>query len=150
VRYRAGDEVAAAAQIAQLEAIGKTPMIQPYLGGVDTIGETALVYIDGTFSHALRKGPLLVAGAHPVDGVFAVEEMSPRSPTAAELALGARVMVFLRAKFDTVLLYARIDLVPLDVAHPVVLEVELTEPSLFHGYAPGSADLLARAILRRA
>jgi hypothetical protein len=32
---------------------------------------------------------------------------------------------------------------------PLVLELELTEPSLFHAYAPGSAERLATAIAGR-
>ena len=38
-------------------------MLQPYLESVDTSGESALMYIDGRFSHAIRKGALLPAGA---------------------------------------------------------------------------------------
>jgi O-ureido-D-serine cyclo-ligase len=33
---------------------------------------------------------------------------------------------------------------------PVVLELELTEPSLFFVHAPGSAQRFARAVLERA
>ncbi|HYZ19179.1 MAG TPA: hypothetical protein VE615_06525, partial [Gaiellaceae bacterium] len=40
------------------------------------------------------------------------------------------------------LLYARVDLLP----GPLVLEVELTEPSLFVGYADGAAERFADAI----
>ncbi len=41
--------------------------------GVDTAGETALVYLDGRFSHAVRKGPMLPVGtAHGVDVVRAL------------------------------------------------------------------------------
>ncbi len=149
-RFRPGDHAAAEAHVHRLSALGKTAMVQPYLDNIDTLGETALVYIDGQFSHALRKGPLLVAGAEPAAGLFAVEEMSPRTPTAAEAALGDRVMAHLAVRFGEPLLYARVDLVPLDAATPLVLEVELTEPSLFHVYAPGSAERLAEAIVRRA
>ncbi len=149
-RYRSGDHEAAEAHVHRLAALGKTAMIQPYLGDVDTMGETALVYIDGRFSHALRKGPLLVAGADPAAGLFAVEQMSPRTPTAAEMALGEQVMAHLAERFGEPLLYARLDMVPLDATTPLVLEVELTEPSLFHAYAPGSAQRLAEAIVCRA
>jgi glutathione synthase/RimK-type ligase-like ATP-grasp enzyme len=149
-RYRPADHEAASAHVAHLLAIGKTPMIQPYLRDVDTTGETALVYIDGELSHGLRKGPLLRAGAGLVEGVFAIETMSPRTPSGAERDLGARVITHLTERFDETLLYARVDLIPNGADGPVVLEVELTEPSLFHDYAPGSADRFAAAILRRA
>jgi O-ureido-D-serine cyclo-ligase len=48
------------------------------------------------------------------------------------------------------LLYARVDLIHDDDGAPRVLELELTEPSLFFGHAPGSADRFARVIVERA
>jgi hypothetical protein len=36
-----------------------------------------------------------------------------------------------------------------DDGRPALLELELTEPSLFLPYAPGSADRLARRVLAR-
>jgi hypothetical protein len=44
------------------------------------------------------------------------------------------------------LLYARVDLVPGDDGRPLVLEVELVEPSLFLRFDDGAADRFARAI----
>jgi hypothetical protein len=46
-------------------------------------------------------------------------------------------------------LYARIDLIPDAEGRPRVLEVELTEPSLFLSHSDGAADRLAAAIVRR-
>jgi hypothetical protein len=43
------------------------------------------------------------------------------------------------------LLQARVDLVPTDKG-PVVLEVELTEPSLYLSYAAGATERFAHAI----
>ena len=48
------------------------------------------------------------------------------------------------------LLYARVDLIHDDDGAPRVLELELTEPSLFFAHAPGSAERFARAIVERA
>ncbi len=45
------------------------------------------------------------------------------------------------------LLYARVDLIPGPDGTPVLVELELTEPSLFIGYAEGAPDRLADAIL---
>jgi hypothetical protein len=45
------------------------------------------------------------------------------------------------------LLYARVDLLPGD--EPALLELELTEPSLFFAHAPGAAERFARAVLAR-
>ena len=44
------------------------------------------------------------------------------------------------------LLYARVDLLPDEAGDPVVIELELTEPSLWLSSAPGAADRLAGAI----
>ncbi len=129
-----------------LVAAGRSVMLQPYLPGVDTHGETALVYIAGRFSHAVRKGPLLPPGAPPTDALFAPEEITPRTPAAEELAIGERVLTML--PFGE-LLYARVDLIR-DEAHlPCVLELELAEPSLFFEYAPGSAQRYVAATLAR-
>jgi len=46
-------------------------------------------------------------------------------------------------------LYARVDLIRGDHGAPVVLELELTEPSLFLAQAAGSAERLAAAIIAR-
>ena len=47
------------------------------------------------------------------------------------------------------LLYARVDLIPGADGEPVLLELELTEPSLFFGHAADAAPRLADAILAR-
>lgn len=47
------------------------------------------------------------------------------------------------------LLYARVDLIPDDEGRPVLLELELTEPSLFFGVAPGALDRFADAVVAR-
>jgi len=48
------------------------------------------------------------------------------------------------------LLYARVDLIHDDDGTPRVLELELTEPSLFFAHASGSANRFAQAIIDRA
>ena len=47
------------------------------------------------------------------------------------------------------LLYARVDLIPGPDGEPLLVELELTEPSLFLGWAAGAASRLADAILNR-
>jgi hypothetical protein len=106
-----------------------------------------LVYLDGAFSHSIRKGPLLSLGAGPTEGLFAEETIEPRTPAEAELALGARVLAMLEARFGTPV-YARVDLAPAN-GGPVVLEVELTEPSLFFRNADGAAGRFVAALSRR-
>jgi len=47
------------------------------------------------------------------------------------------------------LLYARVDLLPGADGEPVLIEFEVTEPSLFLEHGEGSADRLADAIVAR-
>lgn len=130
---------------------GRHVMVQQYLGQVDTIGETALVYIDGTFSHAVRKAALL-EGPYRVDGLHK-EEMTARDATEAERALADRVIAaipeLVPGAADGVLLYARVDLLRDTAGSPVLLELELAEPSLFLGLAEGAVELFADAIAAR-
>ena len=140
-RYEPG-ELGAAAQVAELHAAGHTVMVQPYVQEVDSHGETSLIYLNGEFSHAVHKDPILVAGGGPAAGGLYVEEhMSPAEAADQELALGERAFAALPFAREE-LLYARIDVVP----GPKVLEVELTEPSLFIGYAEGAPERFAGAI----
>jgi len=125
---------------------GRSVMLQPYLASVDRDGETALMFIDGRFSHAIRKGPLLPAGAPATAALFAAEDIRPRVPGADELAVAERVMTHL--PFDP-LLYGRVDLIRDEAGRPCVLELELTEPSLYFSYQPGSAQRFASAALAR-
>ncbi|MGC0415687.1 ATP-grasp domain-containing protein [Embleya sp. AB8] len=134
----------AAGHATSLLAAGRTVMVQPYLAAVDTVGETALVYFDGVFSHAVRKGPMLDGDAELIDGLYRAEEIAAREPSAAEFAIAARVLT--EIPFAP-LLYARVDLIPGADGTPTVLELELTEPSLFLAYAPGAADRLADSIV---
>ena len=134
------------AHMRQLLAAGRSVLLQPYLEGVDRDGETAVIHIGGSFSHAIRKGPLLPPGAPPTGSLFAPEEITVRTPEADELIVAQRVLAAL--PFGA-LLYARVDLIRDAAGAPCLLELELTEPSLFLGYAPGSAQRLVAATLAR-
>ena len=54
---RWADPVDVLAHVAGLVGAGRTAMVQPYLTSVDDAGETAMLFIGGRFSHAVRKGP---------------------------------------------------------------------------------------------
>lgn len=136
-RYVAGDhDELAAAHADSLLAAGRAVMVQPYLRAVDTAGETALLYFAGELSHAVRKGPLLTPAMAPVPGAYKQEEIVAREPSGGEVAVADAVLDAMSAvpgspagRAD--LLYARVDLVPGDDGEPVLLELELTEPSMF-------------------
>ncbi len=88
-----------------------------------------------------RSRSSLRAGARPPRVLYVEEQMSPVEAAEQELVLGERVLAALPFAREE-LLYARIDVLP----GPKVLEVELTEPSLFIGYAEGAAERFAAAI----
>ena len=135
---------AARAHLAALLGAQRSALLQPYLAGVERHGETALIYIAGRFSHAVRKGPLLPAGGAATPGLFAPEEISARGAEKDELAVGAAALAAI--PFGT-LSYARVDLIRDADGGPRILELELTEPSLFLAHAPGSAGRLVEAVL---
>jgi glutathione synthase/RimK-type ligase-like ATP-grasp enzyme len=133
----APDELDAAAKlVARIHADGETAMVQPYLG--DAV-ETGLVYVDGRYSHAVRRRvPLPEAGEQDVlylDEDLGPAEASDRDRTTAEAALACA---------GSELLYGRVDLMA-----GVVLELEIAEPSLYLTYAEGAARRFAEAITRR-
>ncbi|MDE1881007.1 MAG: hypothetical protein KGI89_10735 [Euryarchaeota archaeon] len=113
-------------------------MVQPYLRSVETVGEIALIFLDGKFSHAIRKEPFLSASR--------VSFVPPRAyPNGRQKALGRAV---LRAVPDRTL-YARVDLLRDDDGRWCVGEAELTEPYLYLTTRPGAVEALAAAIERR-
>lgn len=127
---------------------GRTVMVQPYVASVDERGETALVFVDGRYSHAIVKQALLVPGQRAnEEKLFATEKLHAVDPTAAERAAAEAVLNAIPFARDE-LLYARVDLVLDEDGSPAVLELELVEPSLMLPQAPaGVADALAQAII---
>jgi O-ureido-D-serine cyclo-ligase len=146
-RYRRAQSAGAVAHVARLLAEQRSVLLQPYLASVDEHGETALMFFDGEFSHAIRKGPLLVADEGPTENLFATETISARTPGADELALARATLSALGT--DEPLLYARIDLIRDAAGAPRLLELELTEPSLFFPYGEGAAERFVAALKRR-
>lgn len=122
---------------------GKTAMVQPYMMAVDEIGETAQLFIGGEYSHAIRKGPLLVPNVEgeKEHGLFLKEDISPREPKPEQRELATAVMGYVSQRFG-VPLYARVDLLEDSEGKPVILELELVEPSMFFATAPDSAARL--------
>ena len=132
-----------------IHASGRSVMIQPYLKSVDTSAETALIFIAGVFSHAIRKGPLLQldnAAQEFHGGLFIKEEIAARTATPAQLKVAHQALTIAPQGW----LYARVDLIDDDQGNPVVLELEMVEPSLFFevdsDIATGAPGRLAQAI----
>ena len=146
LRLSRDDTGRARLHVERLLADGRSVLLQPYLGAVDQRGETAMIYIDGRFSHAIRKGPLLRPSAGLVEGLFAPEDIQPREPTKDE---GRVAKLAFNAIPGEAPLYARVDLLTGPDGQPVVLELELVEPSLFFDQGEGAARRFAEALRER-
>lgn len=137
----AGGDVAAVEHVRGLLARGKAVMVQPYLSAVDADGETAVLVFGGEVSHAARKAAVLTVGTGVDNTIDSRQLVTPREPAPEEVALAERVLSVVRGWGDE-LLYARVDMLP----GPVLIELEVTEPSLFLRHAPGSAARFAAAV----
>jgi len=112
-------------------------LVQPFLRAVEDHGERALVWIDGDFTHAVRKSPRF--SGHD-------EQVSEALPiSAAERRVGEAAL----APIARDLLYARVDVSPGDDGSPLVMELELVEPSLFLKQHPPALERAVRGIVRR-
>jgi len=136
LRFGARDAAAGEAHLARLLA-ERDVLVQPYVSSVEGHGERALVWIDGAFTHAVRKSPRF--GDDPEH----VSEAIPIEPD--ELALGERAL----EPHAHELLYARVDVARGPDGRPRVMELELVEPSLFLRQCPAALERLAAGIARR-
>lgn len=132
-----------------LLASGRPTMVQPYVSSVDTDGETALLFFDGTFSHAIRKGPMLSREAAVRVEPELREEITPRVPADATIDFGSRVLETAVGLLGHRPLYARVDVAHRADGSPTLMELELAEPSLFLEHGEGSADRLVAATMQR-
>jgi hypothetical protein len=112
--------------------------VQKYLPSVEGYGERALVWIDGEFTHSIRKNPRLMGEA---------EAAGPGLPIESdERKLGEAALAgFPPGK----LLYARVDMARDAEGRPRVMELELIEPSLFLRQDPAALARMAGAISGR-
>jgi glutathione synthase/RimK-type ligase-like ATP-grasp enzyme len=110
-------------------------MVQPYLESVDASGERALVCLAGQVSHAVRKTARFAGGQERVEAAVI---------GADERALAERLLALYPDA-----LYARVDLARDARGALLLMELELTEPSLFLGYRSDGAAHFAACILHR-
>lgn len=117
-------------------AAERDALVQQYLPAVEGYGERALIWIDGALTHAVRKSPRFEGD---------VEQVSEALPIApAEAALAERVL----ASIDMPKLYGRVDMAPGPDGQPMIMELELVEPSLFFRHSPEALARLVRALER--
>lgn len=132
---------------ARLHDAGRTVMIQPYLTAVDQHGETALLFFGGRYSHAIRKGAMLGGPYQGVPSLYKREHIRPRQPSLAERETAEKSLAAVPFPADR-LLYARVDLIR-GPDGPVLVELELTEPSVFLRHDAGAAERFAEAVCAR-
>lgn len=135
LRFSSSDWRAAQDLLVEICSSGEA-MVQPYLETVETSQERSLIFIDGVFSHAVRRDPVLRTGSYG----------GTRTRVADDelwLCEGA-----LRGLETGPLLYARVDVIRDARGDVRVMELELIEPSLYFTAFPEAAQTLADAIVR--
>jgi glutathione synthase/RimK-type ligase-like ATP-grasp enzyme len=145
-RYVPEDFKAALEHVHRLQAAERTVMIQPYRPEIEARGEVAVLFIGGVYSHSIRRGAILkdagaVHNSEVIPANIRSHEATPEERSLAELAL-SKV-----PGGPAGLLYARVDLVPGPDGKPEILEVELTEPTLFLSFSQGGVERLADCIV---
>lgn len=133
-------------EVAEIEAYyaERALMAQPFLHAIPTEGEFSLFYFNGEYSHAILKRPKALD--------FRVQEEHGGSNTAvvaapALLEAGA----FVLSALDETPLYARVDFVRANDARNFwLMELELTEPSLYLRMDSAAPERFARALNERA
>ena len=144
--------------IDQIHASGRVAMLQPYEPAVDSVGETAVLCIDGEPSHTLRKRAVLRPDeVAPVrdDAIGAAEVMydpglvTPSEAADDELALAREIVAEVTRRFDYLPLYARVDMIRDGDGAPTLMELEAVEPNFYLDQVPATTEIVVDAILRR-
>jgi len=115
-------------------------LVQRYSPRVVEPGEHCLVFLDGEFSHAVRKRSLFMGGRHAGPEGMRVEA------DRDEIATAERI---LSSTGFPAPLYARIDLLRDESGVPCLLELEMVEPSLFLDCDDVAATRLVRGLETR-
>lgn len=113
-------------------------MIQPFMPGVLSEGEVSMIFLEGRYSHAVRK--------RPRPGEFRVQEehggsVEREEPTATLVGQAADAL----AVAPPGSLYARVDGL-VENGKLIVSELEMIEPKLYFTWHEGAADTMAAAI----
>jgi glutathione synthase/RimK-type ligase-like ATP-grasp enzyme len=114
-------------------------LVQPYLREIEARGEVSIVCVEGAPCHAVRKVPAA--------GDFRSQEHHGADCTTIPLTEAHRAIAMAALECAPgPTLYARVDVVETD-AGPLLMELELIEPTLWLRWSPSTAGILADAIL---
>jgi glutathione synthase/RimK-type ligase-like ATP-grasp enzyme len=144
-RYDADDGARAYDHVRRLQASGRTVMVQPYLSDIEEKGEVAVMYLGGSYSHSICRRALLKQAGLPKESAGMPLDFRAYEATLAERWLADRVMTHIPGG-SCGLLYGRVDLIPGLGGETMILEVELTEPSLFLEFSTGGVERLTDCI----
>lgn len=118
-------------------------LVQRYVSTVEDYGERSLVWVEGEITHAVRKRRRLEGEEESVS-------QSAVPMAAAELDLARRAVDVARELGGAAPMYARIDLAPDPASgRPLVMELELIEPSLYFSRGPAALDRMVAAVAAR-
>ncbi len=120
--------------------VSRPVLVQPFLPDIAN-GELSMIFLDGTFSHAVLKSPR--SGDFRTQSEFGAV-IRPASPRREESELAERVLHVLPRPP----LYARIDVVHTS-SGAKLMELELIEPELFLDTDSGAVSRFADAVERR-
>lgn len=122
---------------------GQAFLVQQFITEIQAQGEISLTYMDGQYSHAVRK--------RPARGDFRVQQEHGGSAEAIQPSTSSLEQVNAIAKAVQQVsksLYCRIDIIE-RAGKPTLMELELIEPEIYLTLAEGSAKRLAEAIVRQ-
>jgi hypothetical protein len=128
---------------AMTDAPAGPAMIQPYLPGIETEGETSLLFFGGRLSHVVQKRP--VPGDFRVQVQYGGGYTALPAPPEGALDLAERTL----AAIGEDLLYARIDMARGSDGGWLLMEAELIEPDFYLGSAPEGGRRFADAVRAR-
>lgn len=117
-------------------------ILQPFLPAIGNEGELSFLFIDGRFSHAVRK--VAAADDFRIQPQFG-GRFSAFDPDPSDRALAERIV----AAAPAAPLYARVDLIRLPDHSLALMELELIEPDLYLDHGEDVASRLADAVLGR-
>ena len=118
-------------------------MIQPFIPSIVEEGELTFVFIDGAFSHGVRK--TATEGEYRIQSIYGGQE-AILVPSPSELKQAEAVVAALPFPAP---LYARIDMIRLPDDRLAVMEAEMIEPYLYPQQGPDLGEKLASGILSR-
>lgn len=113
-------------------------MVQPFVRDVDEGGEQCLIFFGGLYSHAVVKNSAFKGGRHVGPEGRRVEPLPDAIQMAQDVLVSAGILE---------IPYARVDLARDDDGRPMLLELELFEPTLFFREMPGSEERLAHILM---